>query len=122
MKFKGWVKYWGIVFWFTPKWVAGITIFPFVFIRPKLKEEMDEHGLKVLINHEQIHIAQQAECLVLPWYLMYGLNYVVNLIRFKGTHFESYYNICFEREAYQNEGDLEYLDKRKQFIWKKYFK
>ena len=121
MKVRGWIKTWSIVFLFTPKWVDGITIFPFIFIRKGYDKDMDEALYKELINHERIHIVQQGECLVLPWLLIYGFNYMVNLIRFK-KHFEAYYNICMEREAYSNQSQKDYLDKRKTFQWKKYFK
>lgn len=121
MKFNGWVKHWDIVFLFTPKWVQGITLFPFIFIRPSAVLSLGGDGYEELVRHEQIHIRQQGECLVLPWYLLYTLNYLVNLIRFK-KHFEAYYNICFEREAYQNQSQEKYLEKRRTFIWKKYFK
>ena len=121
MEFRGIVKHWSIVFLFTPKWVDGITIFPFIFVRKNLKDELAEKDYNELINHERIHIVQQLECLIFPWLLIYCFNYLVNLIRFR-EHFEAYYNICMEREAYQNQSQMDYLDKRKTFQWKKYFK
>nr|DAF32802.1 MAG TPA: hypothetical protein [Caudoviricetes sp.] len=35
------------------------------------------------------------------------------------TH-TAYRSICFEREAYKNQEDLEYSKKRKHFAWLKY--
>ena len=121
MKFRGWIKHWNIAFLFLPKWVDGMTIFPFIFVRPKSAQDLSEGEYETLIRHEQIHIIQQGECLVLPWFIIYGFNYLINLIRFKKS-FDAYYNICYEREAYQNEAQKDYLDKRTKFLWKKYFK
>ena len=91
-------------------WVGGITLFPFIFISSKLSE----HRKPVLINHEKIHIRQQIELLVIPFYLFYLLNYLLNLIKF-GEHNKAYKNILFEKEAFIKESDLDYLSKRKYF-------
>lgn len=91
-------------------WVGGITLFPFIFISSKLSE----HRKPVLINHEKIHIRQQIELLVIPFYLFYLLNYLFNLIKF-GEHNKAYKNIIFEKEAFIKESDLDYLSKRKYF-------
>ncbi len=89
--------------------VAGMALFPFILI----KEKRYRHD-KQLINHEHIHLVQQLELLILPFYLFYLLNYLFNLLKYKNHH-EAYMNICFEREAYHHEDDLWYLKKRK--IW-----
>ena len=34
----------------------------------------------------------------------------------------AYKNISFEREAYQNQGDLDYLSNRKHYNWFSYIK
>ncbi len=63
------------------------------------------------MNHERIHLRQQVELLIIPFYLWYVLEYV--FYRLKGYSQEkAYRSICFEREAYQFENDLEYLRKR----------
>lgn len=94
--------------------IAGITLFPFIFIR-------DKHRLndKRLINHEKIHIRQQIELLVIIFYLIYVINYII--LRFKYNHDKAYRNIVFEREAYINDRNLEYLKTRKLFTFIKYF-
>ena len=43
--------------------IYAITIWPFVFIR--------DDGNELTINHESIHIKQQQELFVLPFYLLY---------------------------------------------------
>jgi len=94
--------------------IRGMALWPFVLI-------MDDRLLrnKTLINHEQIHIRQQTEMLVIPFYLVYLFNYLINRFRFNG-HYEAYRNIIFEKEAKENERDLNYLERRKFWAWVKY--
>jgi hypothetical protein len=96
-----------IVFkYLTPKGFRGLTLFPFVF----LKHHGDKHHA-VLLNHERIHVWQQIELLVIPFFVWYILEYFVRLIQFKDRNL-AYRNISFEREAYQNEKNLYYLKQR----------
>ncbi|WP_261382231.1 hypothetical protein [Mucilaginibacter achroorhodeus] len=95
--------------------VAGMALFPFILV----KEQTSKND-QVLINHERIHLRQQAELLVLPFYVLYLLNYVINLIHYR-DHNSAYLNIIFEREAFKNEADLEYPGKRKFFAFLRYF-
>jgi len=99
----------------VPKGYAEITIYPFVFFRSK------ERVTERLINHESIHLKQQKEMLVLFFYIAYGINYLINIFRYD-TKKEAYRNIVFEREAYANEKDLNYLENRKLFSWVNYIK
>ena len=96
-----------IVFkYLTPRGFRGLTLFPFVFMADK------EDKLNVVfINHEKIHIRQQLELLVLPFYIWYFLEFLVRWFQYKDK-FEAYKNISFEREAYSNEKDLNYLKQR----------
>ena len=93
-----------------PKGYRGLTLFPFVIIRDFLDKEN-----KVLLNHEKIHIRQQLELLILPFFLLYFLEYLLRWIQFKDRH-KAYRNISFEREAYDNERNLDYLKTRP--FWK----
>lgn len=70
---------------------------------------------EVFLNHEKIHIRQQLELLVFPFYIWYGLEYLVRLIQYRDRQ-KAYYNISFECEAYKNEKDLYYLQQRS--FWK----
>ena len=89
---------------------TGATIWPFIFLKEKrLKEDL------VFMNHERIHFRQQIEMLVIPFYIWYLLEYLFKLIRYKKKR-SAYLNISFEREAYRNEKDLEYLNHRS--FWK----
>lgn len=72
-----------------------------------------------LLNHERIHLRQQIEMLVIPFYLWYGIEFLLRLMAFKNIDV-AYRNICFEREAYANERDLEYLKKRKTWSFLNY--
>ena len=72
-------------------------------------------------NHEKIHLRQQLELLVIPFYLLYLINYIINLVGYK-KHYLAYLNICFEREAYRYESDFLYLKKRKKWSFLKFLK
>lgn len=96
-----------IVFkYFTPKGFRGLTFYPFVFLADK-----DDKLNKVFINHERIHIRQQLELLIVPFYLWYIAEYLFRLIQFRDRK-KAYYSISFEKEAYANEKDLEYVMSR----------
>ena len=74
---------------------------------------------KALINHERIHFRQQVELLFIFHWILYGGFYIYHLIRLQG-HEAAYHRIPFEREAYEFEGDLSYLRRRKLFSWLKF--
>lgn len=92
-----------------PKGYRGMAVFPFVF----LKYDLDKNN-PVFVNHEKIHLRQQLELLVLPFYVFYILEYIIRLIQYKNKNL-AYRNISFEREAYTNESDLNYLKNRSFF-------
>ena len=92
----------------------GITLWPFVLLKhPSLKTDV------VFLNHEQIHLRQQAELLLVFFYLWYGVEFLVRWVQFK-NRFKAYMNISFEREAYQHEADSDYLKKRKAYGFLKF--
>lgn len=91
-----------------------MTVFPFVVLREK-----KDADFAVLMNHEKIHLRQQLELLVLPFFLWYGVEYLLRLIQFRDRN-RAYRNICFEREAYENEKDLDYLQQRSFWRFLKY--
>lgn len=99
----------------VPKGYRGMTVFPFVFVREKKADDF-----AVLLNHERIHLTQQLELLVLPFFIWYGLDYLVQLIRYRDRS-KAYRNIVFEREAYAKEKDLDYLKSRPLWNFLKYF-
>lgn len=99
-----------------PKGYTGLTVFPFVLLKFRhLKTDY------VLINHESIHLKQQLELLVLPFYLWYLLEFSMRLLQFRNWNL-AYRNISLEREAYQNEINLDYLKTRKFWQFLKYIR
>lgn len=100
----------------VPKGYAAMAIFPFVLVHD---QKMRDN--KVLINHERIHLRQQIELLIVPFYLWYVTEYLINRLRYKDAG-KAYRNISFEREAYANEASLNYLDNRPIWNFRKHFK
>lgn len=96
--------------------INGITLFPFIILRNP-KDKLN----KVLINHEKIHIRQQLELFIIFFYLWYVIEYYYHLVKIKDAH-KAYRAISFEREAYANERDLDYLKNRKLLNFRKYLK
>lgn len=94
--------------------ISGITLFPFIL----LKRPEDLHN-PILINHEKIHLRQQAELLVIFFYFWYVIEYYYWFFKLK-NRFLAYKSISFEREAYAMEDDLNYLDERKIWSFWKY--
>ena len=96
--------------------IGGMSLFPIVILREKYNSDDEfwqERGQKT-INHESIHFQQQLELGVLPFFFIYVLEYLLKL-PFYGS--KAYENISFEREAYENDEDLEYLDNRTRYCW-----
>lgn len=89
-----------------PKGFRGITLFPFIIVSER---ELKRNA--VMIHHEKIHIRQQLELLVVPFFAWYGIEFLFRWIQFKNRKM-AYRNISFEREAYANEKDLRYLQQR----------
>ena len=85
------------------KGYKAMAIWPFIFARKKLSE--------IDINHEKIHLAQQLELLIIPFYIIYFIEWI----------FKGYKQISFEKEAYTHQEDMNYLEwRRKPFaMWRK---
>lgn len=95
------------------KGYVAMTIWPFIFIR---------FGVRVpanTIDHESIHGRQQLEMLIIPFFIWYGIEFLIRTIFGKGN---AYRNISFEREAYANEDNPDYLKHRPFWAWFKYLK
>lgn len=97
-----------------PKGFVGLSLFPFIFLKyDALKQNA------VLVQHEKIHLRQQAELLVLPFFVLYALEFLIRLLHYKNKRL-AYKNISFEREAYAKENEKQYLKKRPFFAWVRY--
>ena len=93
--------------------IGGITLWPWIIIRPNHRNMMK------LINHESIHIKQQEELLVIPFYLLYVLEWIIKLFVYGGPR-GAYRNLSFEREANKFESDYTYIRTRNFWAWTKY--
>jgi len=91
--------------------VYAITLYPYVFIK--------DEGNPTVINHEKIHLEQQRELWLIGFYFLYILYWLIGKV--KGmSNTGAYHSIPFEREAYENDEDEEYLKNRKRFAWRSY--
>jgi Ca2+/Na+ antiporter len=111
-----------------PKGFNAMAIFPFIFVRNDIKIT------DRLINHEEIHLLQESVLILVslfvlipviwyflltpwllllsysPFYILYGIFYLIY----------GYRNNPFEKEAYDKDDDLIYLDNINLFAWIKY--
>ncbi|MEO9512655.1 MAG: hypothetical protein ABJN84_06670 [Flavobacteriaceae bacterium] len=88
---------------------VGLSLWPFIFLKEgSLKKD------EVLINHERIHLKQQQELLIVLFYILYISEWILRTILYLNSY-RAYQNISFEREAYANEDNMDYLSHRKTF-------
>lgn len=92
----------------------GMALFPFILVR-------QPNPGPVLVNHERIHLRQQAELGILPFYVWYGLEYLIRRLQYR-NHYLAYCNISFEREAFANEANLTYLRTRPFWRFRHYLR
>lgn len=116
---------------------STITLAAWVCTKYKSKEEMPQW----MRNHECTHARQWVECMLasgviiwalilfagisawwfmlsfLMFYILYVLEYLIKLIPY-GC--DAYRNISFEREAYSNQYDSNYLENGDYFMWLHY--
>ena len=76
---------------------------------------------KATKNHEMIHYRQGLELLFVGFWILYFIFWIVGLVRYRNGS-EAYRMIPFEKEAYSNQGNLDYLHDRKLYSWVKYVK
>lgn len=106
-------KFWTNIF--SGRKAIAIVVFPFIFLLDQRYKED-----KFLLNHENIHIKQATEMLVVPFYIWYFIEFLIRFLQYKKIR-QAYLNISFEREAYRNERNLHYLKKRKLWAFSRYF-
>ncbi len=92
---------------FVPKGYRAMAVFPFVLVADKAAKKN-----VILLHHEKIHLAQQLEMLVLPFYIWYLLEFLYHLLMTQNKD-KAYRKISFEQEAFDNEQELHYLKKRR---------
>lgn len=133
-------------------WVAKLFLFPTytavtLLYNSFFKKDKEDYS-RDDINHECIHQVQQMECSVIGlvlglilcglfnlslwwvlilglgfFYIWYGIEYLIILCFAKwDKQNERYHDVSFEEEAHNNDGDWDYLEDRKPFVWIKYIK
>ena len=120
---------------FPPGNFIAINIFGILFYKgDKLNE--------ITIRHEEIHTQQIIEIMlssipiailiaifikiwvaiifcIFSFYIVYSLEWCIKFFKYG---FNTYRNLSFEREAYINAREEDYIKNRKLFSWVKYFK
>lgn len=92
----------------APIEIGAITLGPIVISRDEMSEATK--------RHETIHFQQFLELAFIGFILLYFGWWFLNLVKGqKGD--EAYFNIPFEKEAYQNHYDENYLENRKRYSW-----
>jgi len=95
---------------------VGLSLWPFIFLKDTaLKKDA------ILINHEKIHLKQQQELFILPFFIWYALEWCIRFLWY-WDGYKAYQNISFEREAYNCEQLMDYLKDRKRYSFIKYLK
>ena len=93
---------------FAPINIGAITLGFVVFARGDMSETTK--------RHETIHFQQYLETLFIGILLLYFYDYCKS--RLEGVSgSESYREIRAEKEAYENQHDLDYLEKRLRWKW-----
>ncbi len=99
--------------WLIRKGYVGFAFWPFIFLRNR------ECASERILNHERIHLHQQREMLVIPFYIWYFTEYIIRRFQCDSWR-EAYFNISFEREAFDNENEMGYLGRRRFWGWREY--
>lgn len=97
-----------------PKGFSAINLFGIMFVKRGSKPPSER-----IINHERIHTAQMKELLYILFYLWYFFEWLFRLIQYRNFD-QAYRNISFEREAYANDRNLDYISKRRKYASFKY--
>lgn len=99
----------------------AINLFGILFVHSGKKIKQSD------MNHEEIHTEQMKELLYIFFYLIYIFEWLVRIIicllkhnytKLSEVPHKAYKVISFEKEAYDNESDFEYLHNRKHYaMW-----
>ena len=115
-----------------PKGFYAITVIKWIFVRDKYKHLDGSSIYNKMINHESIHEQQILDFtpkMFPSWlrytigsicfYLLYGLEWLFNLIPCFITKKSAYRSLCAEQEAYKNERNFDYIKNRSKLSWLK---
>ena len=93
-----------VLFKFLPKSVIGIVLGHKAYFRHPFPKA-------ALVNHELIHLCQIKEHGLFIFYALYLYYFLKNLVTY--WHYDTaYFYIPFEKEAYDNQKDFEYISKK----------
>lgn len=92
--------------WIPFKGFKAVNLFGICFVRKPHK--MTPHDY----NHENIHTAQMRELGYIFFYILYFVEWLYRVVFHTST---AYRGISFEREAYENQYDYDYLEHRERF-------
>ena len=95
----------------SPVEINALSFACFVFCRETLS--------KTTLRHETIHYHQQLELLFVGFWALYVFFYLRGLARYFNGE-KAYRNNPFEREAYDNERKIKYLERRQLWAWRDY--
>lgn len=98
------------------KGFQAINLFGIIFVRKEIKSLN-----KRVLNHEYIHTKQIIELLFIGFYIWYITEWLIKWIFYKDRML-AYRNISFEREAFDNDDNLNYTKSRKRFAFLQYLK
>lgn len=87
--------------------IITFIIWIFYFDKEELKNGFD--------NHERLHCLQWLECGIFLFPIFYFFESILKSLMGLG-----YQEISFEREAYLNQNNINYLDDRKSYAWLRY--
>ena len=96
----------------SPINIWALSFFWFVWCRGELSNKTK--------RHETIHFQQQLEMLFIGQWILYGLFWLIGMIKYRGDGKKAYYRNPFEQEAYDHDHDESYLESRKRFSWRHY--
>ena len=94
----------------------AIGFFPFIFVRDDTRDHAE------LLRHEEIHMRQQLELLVVFAWILYGIEYFYARWVKKFDKRQAYYYTALEQEAHRNAMKEGYLKTRKPYAVLKYIK
>ena len=110
----------------------AITIIKWIFVREEYKYLDGLNIYNKMINHESIHEQQILDFTpeTFPswlryiigsvcFYLLYGLEWLFKLIPCLIKNKSAYRSLCAEKEAFKNEVDSNYINKREKLAWLK---
>lgn len=104
---------------------VAMALYKWILWRSEYDQKLNEHPFfERTFNHESIHEAQMRDYhnnIAIGgtiFYIIYFFDWLYKvLFKYPFSH-RAYKNICFEREAFKYEKDLDYLEHREKFAWK----